>query len=59
MAERAAEFNRQKPIATICEGGYRSMLAASILARAGFPKVLNVTGGVTAYRDAPTPRKQS
>lgn len=59
MSARAAEFDRHKPVATICEGGYRSMLAASILARAGFPRVLNVTGGMTAYRDAPTPREQS
>jgi hydroxyacylglutathione hydrolase len=55
MSGRAADFDRQKPIATICEGGYRSMLAASILARAGFPRVLNVSGGMTAYRDGPTP----
>lgn len=59
MSARAAEFDRQKPIATICEGGYRSMLAASILARSGFSKVLNVTGGMTAYRDAPSALKQS
>ena len=59
MTERAAEFDRRKPIATICEGGYRSMLAASILARAGFTNVLNVAGGMTAYRDAPTPLKRA
>jgi hydroxyacylglutathione hydrolase len=36
-------------IATICEGGFRSSLAASLLSRAGFP-VVNVTGGMAAYR---------
>jgi hydroxyacylglutathione hydrolase len=50
MTARATEFDPRKPVATICEGGYRSMLAASILARAGFPRVLNVSGGMTAYR---------
>jgi hydroxyacylglutathione hydrolase len=58
MSVRAAELDRRRPIATICEGGYRSMLAASILTRAGFPDVLNVAGGMTAYRNAPTPLKQ-
>jgi hydroxyacylglutathione hydrolase len=49
---RAADLSRDTPIATICEGGYRSMLAASILMRAGFPNVLNVAGGMAAYRAA-------
>ncbi|MFL6280661.1 MAG: rhodanese-like domain-containing protein [Vicinamibacterales bacterium] len=48
---RTAAFDKRTPIATICEGGYRSMLAASLLLRAGFPDVLNVTGGMTAYRN--------
>jgi rhodanese-related sulfurtransferase len=37
-------------IATICEGGYRSTLAASLLAREGGAHVMNVIGGMTAYR---------
>ena len=48
---RINEFDRQKTIATICEGGYRSMLAASIFLRAGFSDVANVAGGMTEYRD--------
>lgn len=47
---RAAEFDRAGTIATICEGGYRSMLAASMLIRAGFANVLNVAGGMADYR---------
>ena len=50
MSARVSEFDHRQPIATICEGGYRSMLAASILVRAGFAEVLNVSGGMTAYR---------
>jgi hydroxyacylglutathione hydrolase len=49
---RSAELNKDAPVATICEGGYRSMLAASILMRAGFRNVLNVAGGMAAYRAA-------
>ncbi len=48
---RIADLNHDMPIATICEGGYRSMLAASILMRAGFHQVLNVAGGMGAYRN--------
>lgn len=48
---RTEDLNKDMPIATICEGGYRSMLAASILMRAGFSNVLNVAGGMAAYRN--------
>jgi hydroxyacylglutathione hydrolase len=47
---RLVDLDKDTPIATICEGGYRSMLAASILIRAGFHNVLNVAGGMGAYR---------
>lgn len=38
------------PVAAICEGGFRSSLAASLLSRAGLLHVVNVTGGMAAYR---------
>lgn len=47
---RADELPDSTPIAVICEGGFRSSLAASLLARAGARHVLNVTGGMAAYR---------
>jgi hydroxyacylglutathione hydrolase len=50
----AATLDGHDSVATICEGGYRSLLAASLLARAGVSNVVNVTGGMTAYR-APSP----
>jgi rhodanese-related sulfurtransferase len=34
----------------MCEGGYRSALAASILARNGIEHVVNVAGGMSAWR---------
>jgi hydroxyacylglutathione hydrolase len=37
------------PVAAICEGGYRSSLASSLLQRAGV-EVINVTDGTSAYR---------
>jgi hydroxyacylglutathione hydrolase len=47
---RLAELPIGAPIATMCEGGYRSSLAASLLAREGVPNVVNVAGGMAAYR---------
>ncbi len=51
---RAHELQHDGLLVTICEGGYRSSLAASLLARAGLPAVANVTGGMAAYRAAAT-----
>lgn len=50
LTRRASEIPRDRRVATICEGGYRSALAASVLARAGLDNVGNVTGGMSAWR---------
>jgi hydroxyacylglutathione hydrolase len=50
LVARIAELARDRPIATICESGNRSSLAASILARAGFGSVMDVSGGMAAFR---------
>jgi hydroxyacylglutathione hydrolase len=50
IAGRAGIIPADTAIATICEGGYRSTLAASLLAREGVGHVVNVVGGMTAYR---------
>jgi hydroxyacylglutathione hydrolase len=50
LARRASELPRDRAVATICEGGYRSSLAASVLARAGVDRLINVTGGMSAWR---------
>jgi hydroxyacylglutathione hydrolase len=47
---RARELAGDGAVATICEGGYRSSLAASLLAHEGVPNPINVDGGMTAYR---------
>ncbi len=39
----------KKPTAVICAGGYRSSAATSILKQQGFNKLLNVTGGTSAW----------
>jgi hydroxyacylglutathione hydrolase len=53
LPSRIGELPVDVPIATICEGGYRSSLAASLLARDGVPQVVNVAGGMAAYRARP------
>ncbi|HYT75906.1 MAG TPA: rhodanese-like domain-containing protein, partial [Vicinamibacterales bacterium] len=48
---RAHELVGDTPVATICEGGYRSSLAASLLLQEGVSHVVNVIGGMAACRD--------
>ena len=48
LAERLDELPRDRPIATICRGGKRSGLAASILQREGFSDVIHVSRGNAA-----------
>jgi glyoxylase-like metal-dependent hydrolase (beta-lactamase superfamily II) len=55
LAGRAGELPRDRPIATICRGGKRSGLAASILQREGFAAVVHVGQGVGAWRKAGHP----
>lgn len=52
IPSRARELGRSAPLVTICEGGYRASLAASLLASAGVAAVASVTGGMTAFRAA-------
>jgi hydroxyacylglutathione hydrolase len=49
------EMDRDATIAVHCKSGYRSMIAASLLQRAGFRNVINVTGGFDAWHQAKLP----
>jgi hydroxyacylglutathione hydrolase len=49
LEQRLAEVPRDKPVAVICNVGHRAGLGASILLRAGYPKVYNVLGSVKAW----------
>jgi hydroxyacylglutathione hydrolase len=50
----APEVDLAAPLAVHCQGGYRSMIACSLLLRAGV-KVINVAGGFDAWREAGLP----
>jgi len=49
------EIDRDTPIAVHCKSGYRSMIACSLLQRAGFRNVANVIGGFDAWQQAGLP----
>lgn len=49
------ELDPRRPIAVYCKGGYRSTIAASLLRRAGFHHLMNVTGGFDAWKSADLP----
>lgn len=49
------EMDRDVPIAVHCKSGYRSTIASSLLLRAGFRNVTNVTGGFDAWQEAKLP----
>jgi len=47
------------PTYVICQGGYRSSLATSILENAGFTHVYDVAGGTSAWQEAGLPTSRS
>jgi hydroxyacylglutathione hydrolase len=49
------EVDLNVPLAVNCQSGYRSMIACSLLQRAGFKNVINVTGGLAAWQEARLP----
>ena len=49
LAQGAAALDRARKTAVICQGGYRSSAAASMLAREGFRNLFNVAGGTGAW----------
>ena len=46
------EKYKEKEIITVCRSGGRAHAAAAILLKAGFKKVFNMSGGMTAFRQA-------
>jgi glyoxylase-like metal-dependent hydrolase (beta-lactamase superfamily II)/rhodanese-related sulfurtransferase len=58
IATEMRQLDPARPIAVHCKGGYRSAIAASLLLRAGFRQVVNVTGGFDAWKAADLPVAQ-
>jgi hydroxyacylglutathione hydrolase len=55
LQERFAEVPRDRPVAIICGSGYRASIAGSFLKRDGYEAVMNVIGGMTAWKAAGMP----
>ena len=55
LPKRLAELDRQTGWTLVCASGYRSVIAASVLERAGFTSLRNVLGGMDAYVRAGLP----
>ena len=55
LEQRLSEVPKDKPVAVYCESGNRSGLAASIMLRAGYPKVYSVPGSIAAWKAAGFP----
>jgi hydroxyacylglutathione hydrolase len=51
----APEIDNRTPVAVHCKSGYRSLIACSLLERAGFQNVINVIGGFDAWEQAKLP----
>lgn len=50
------QIDKDKPYHVHCAGGYRSVIAASILKARGFDKLVDVAGGYGAIKDTDLPR---
>jgi len=59
VRHRAASWSQEETIATLCNTSNRSILAASLLKRQGFKRVINVIGGTTAWTAAGFPLHSS
>jgi sulfur dioxygenase len=50
LPQRLAELDRTRPVVAVCRSGTRSAQAVSMLAKAGFPEVANLGGGMLRWR---------
>ena len=55
LPERAREWDRDRPVVTVCTYGTRSGRAALTLAEAGFAKVASLQGGMVDWAEAGLP----
>jgi glyoxylase-like metal-dependent hydrolase (beta-lactamase superfamily II)/rhodanese-related sulfurtransferase len=58
LSSKLGEIERARPVAVHCKGGYRSAIACSLIQRAGFDQVMNLTGGFDAWRACGLPEAQ-
>ena len=55
LAGMIAEFPKEEPFTLHCAGGYRSMIAASMLKARGYDNFVDVRGGMTEIKKTAIP----
>jgi len=50
LVERIGELDRERPVVAVCRSGVRSAQASVLLAKAGFPQVANLAGGMLRWK---------
>ena len=55
LSDHMNEIRRDDPVYVHCAGGYRSMVAISILKARGFQNVVNIEGGMAAIKNTAVP----
>jgi sulfur-carrier protein adenylyltransferase/sulfurtransferase len=58
VPNRLAEIDRDREVVVHCRSGARSQRIAELLAQAGYPRVVNVAGGILAWSDEIDPSVQ-
>ena len=58
VPQRLAEIDRDREIVVQCRSGARSQRIAELLSQAGYPKVVNLAGGILAWADEIDPKMQ-
>jgi adenylyltransferase/sulfurtransferase len=58
VPQRLAEIDRQREVIVHCRSGVRSQRIAEFLKQAGYPRVVNLAGGILAWSDEIDPKMQ-
>jgi adenylyltransferase/sulfurtransferase len=58
VPQRLAEIDRDREVVVHCKSGGRSQRIAEFLKQAGYPRVVNVAGGILAWSDEIDPKVQ-
>jgi glyoxylase-like metal-dependent hydrolase (beta-lactamase superfamily II) len=59
IAENTNKYDKDEKYYVHCAGGYRSVIAASILKARGYHNLVNVEGGYAAIKNTPIPTERS
>jgi len=58
VPQRLAEIDREREVVVHCKSGGRSQRIAEFLVQSGYPKVVNLAGGILAWADEIDPKVQ-